>query len=260
MQSLVVVHAHPDDETLWTGGLIATWAAQGWPVSVVTCTRGERGEVLALPGTTSEGMAGLEGDGPALAAWREGELAAALAALGDGISHHFLDEGLPDRYEDSGMVWVAPGLAGPDPAAPAGFAVAPLDDAASRLAGLLREAAADIVVTYEADGGYGHPDHVRAHAVTARAVQMMGDDAPACWEVLSDQDAPGDITIDVASVLDQVTAAMTAHATQIQGVRRADDADRHCGILGYYALSNNVLSPIRATETYRTARTTANIA
>ena len=89
---LVAVHAHPDDETLSTGGLIATLAAAGWPVCVVTCTRGERGEVIALPGTTSEGRAGLEGDGPALGAYRETELATALRCLADGaIEHTFLD-------------------------------------------------------------------------------------------------------------------------------------------------------------------------
>jgi len=175
---LLAVHAHPDDETLSTGALLATWAAWGAPVTVVTCTRGERGEVIP------PALAHLEGDGPALAAHREGELAAALAALGVA-DHAFLDrlapapdDGRPDRYEDSGMVWLAPGRAGAAPdAGPAAFAAAPVDEAAARLAGLVRERRPDVVVTYEPGGGYGHPDHVQAHRVAMRAVELAADSA-----------------------------------------------------------------------------------
>ncbi|WP_255449014.1 PIG-L family deacetylase [Cellulomonas sp. JZ18] len=104
---LVAVHAHPDDESLATGALLATWAAAGLPVAVVTATRGERGEVIG------ERWAHLEGDGPALAAHRVEELRAALAALGVR-DHVFLDEvaGTDRRYEDSGMAWVAGARAG----------------------------------------------------------------------------------------------------------------------------------------------------
>jgi N-acetyl-1-D-myo-inositol-2-amino-2-deoxy-alpha-D-glucopyranoside deacetylase len=193
---LVAVHAHPDDETLSTGGLIATLAAAGWPVCVVTCTRGERGEVIALPGTTSEGRAGLEGDGPALGAYRETELATALRCLADGaIEHTFLDAlPLSDpqvtgvthtsdtsggvRYEDSGMAWVAPGVAGPAPdSPPTAFARVPLDESAGRLAALIRTRRPAVVATYEPAGGYGHPDHRRAHEVTVRALELAADPA-----------------------------------------------------------------------------------
>lgn len=195
---LVAVHAHPDDETLATGGLIAGLAAAGSPVCVVTCTRGERGEVIARPGTTSEGQAGLEGDGPALAAYREKELAAALARLSDGadrtIEHAFLDtlplpaprSGLTPasrtsgaaRYEDSGMAWVAPGVAGPAPdSPPTAFARVPLDEPAGRLAALIRARRPAVVATYEPGGGYGHPDHVRTHEVTVRALELAADPA-----------------------------------------------------------------------------------
>lgn len=195
----MAVHAHPDDETLSTGGLIAAFAAAGLPVCVVTCTRGERGEVLALPGTTSEGLAGLEGDGPALAAYRETELAAALERLAgaDGaVGHAFLDtlprvyaqvDGVVDpstaqsgpvRYEDSGMAWVAPGVAGPAPdSPPTAFARVPLDEPAGRLALLIRARRPAVVATYEPGGGYGHPDHVRAHQVTVRALELAADPA-----------------------------------------------------------------------------------
>ncbi|MFC4631950.1 PIG-L family deacetylase [Promicromonospora alba] len=194
---VLAVHAHPDDETLSTGGLLATFARAGLPVCVVTCTRGERGEVIALPGTTSEGRAGLEGDGPALGAYREGELAAALARLGGGVDgaveHAFLDT-LPQagpeltatsdapagsdgvRYEDSGMSWVAPGVAGPAPdSPPTAFARVPLDEPAGRLAALVRARRPAVVATYEPGGGYGHPDHVRAHQVTVRALELAAD-------------------------------------------------------------------------------------
>lgn len=219
---VLAVHAHPDDETLSTGALLATWAAAGLPATVVTCTRGERGEVIGAP------LAALEGDGEALAAHRERELAAAVSAL--GATQHFLDalplpaapaapagpaelaedvafaareatssassagdpgagQGGPGaRYEDSGMAWVGTGRAGAAGEVPAGALVAvPLDVAAGRLAGLLRERRPDLVVTYEPGGGYGHPDHVRAHAITMRAVEMAaGADgwAPAvAWAV-----------------------------------------------------------------------------
>lgn len=212
---LLAVHAHPDDETLSNGGLLAGWAAAGAPVCVVTCTRGERGEVIALPGTTSHGRADLEGDGPALGAYREAELARALAALGadpsgpgEGhIEQAFLDT-LPlagslanplagslsepqvtgvthasdtaggRRYEDSGMAWVAPGVAGPAPdSPPTAFARVPLDETAGRLAALIRVRRPAVVVTYEPGGGYGHPDHVRAHQVTVRALRLAADPA-----------------------------------------------------------------------------------
>ncbi|WP_163275650.1 PIG-L family deacetylase [Cellulomonas iranensis] len=171
---LLAVHAHPDDESLATGALLATWAAAGRPVTVVTATRGERGEVIG------QRWAHLEGDGPALAEHRTGELAQALAALGVQ-DHGFLDEavGQDERYEDSGMAWVAAGRAGAAGDAPPGaFAFASLEEAAEGLARVLRSRRPDVVVTYEPGGGYGHPDHVRTHEVTVRALELAarGDD------------------------------------------------------------------------------------
>lgn len=207
---VLAVHAHPDDETLATGALLATWAAAGRPATVVTCTRGERGEVIGAA------LAHLEGDGPALAAHREHELAAALAAL--HATHHYLDtlplppaptptpapaatpaETAPDagsrvpeavtaavsagahaRYEDSGMAWVGVGRAGAGAEVPPRALVSvPLEEAAARLAGLILELRPDLVVTYEPGGGYGHPDHVRAHGITMRAVELATDPGPA---------------------------------------------------------------------------------
>jgi N-acetyl-1-D-myo-inositol-2-amino-2-deoxy-alpha-D-glucopyranoside deacetylase len=276
--ALLAVHAHPDDETLATGALLATWAAAGLPVTLVTCTRGERGEVIG------DRLARLEGDGPALADHRSSELAAALAALGVE-DHVFLDELAWDgsdrgRYEDSGMEWLSVGRAGASSAVPpAAFVAVPLDEAAGRLAALLRDRRPDVVVTYEPGGGYGHPDHVRAHDVTMRAVELSGLTPVVMWAAagsralraglraldaldglaLPDADGPLpsvavpdeeiDLTVDVEPVLDRVLAAMRAHATQVQSVDRLASPDA----LAQYALSNAVLAPVLATEGYRLA-------
>ncbi|WP_402464253.1 PIG-L family deacetylase [Isoptericola aurantiacus] len=208
---LLAVHAHPDDETLATGALLATWTAAGGPATVVTCTRGERGEVIDTPSHPT-GLSHLEGDGPTLAANRERELTGALSALGVA-DHLFLDawrdpaeasttapdaapRGPGERYEDSGMAWVAPGIAGPAAdSGPTAFARVPLDDAARRLAGILRDRRPAVVVTYESGGGYGHPDHVRAYQVTVRALELAADPGaavvgaawavPERWEVVA---------------------------------------------------------------------------
>jgi N-acetyl-1-D-myo-inositol-2-amino-2-deoxy-alpha-D-glucopyranoside deacetylase len=196
---LLAVHAHPDDETLSNGALLATWAATGRPVTVVTCTRGERGEVIPPD------LRHLQGDGPALARHREQEVAAALAALGV-TDHVFLDRvpatdaageaaggtdiGTPSaerRFEDSGMAWAGAGRAtAADDVPAAAFVRVPLEDAAARLATVLRARRPAVVVGYEPGGGYGHPDHVRAHEVLHRAVELAGtgpDGRAGAWQV-----------------------------------------------------------------------------
>ncbi len=181
---LLAVHAHPDDETLSTGGLLAAWARSGRPVTLVTCTRGEQGDVIPAE------LAYLEGDARALGAHREHELADALRALGV-TDHHFLDQ-LADptapggahgpaspavAYCDSGMVWEPAGRAGRVAELPeAAFVAVPVDDAARRLVALIRARRPDVVVTYEPGGGYGHPDHVHAHRVTMRAVELAASE------------------------------------------------------------------------------------
>lgn len=175
---VVAVHAHPDDETLTSGALLATWAAAGLPATVVTCTRGEQGEVIGAA------HARLEGDAAGLAAHREGEVADAAAAL--GVAQVFLDRlpaggpaaGDDARYADSGMAWAGTGRAAAAAEVPRdAFVAVPLDEAAGRLAGLLRRRRPAVLATYEPGGGYGHPDHVRAHAVAQRAVELAADPA-----------------------------------------------------------------------------------
>jgi N-acetyl-1-D-myo-inositol-2-amino-2-deoxy-alpha-D-glucopyranoside deacetylase len=292
---LVAVHAHPDDETLATGALLATFAAAGRPVTVVTCTRGERGEVIGA--ATDPGLARLEGDGAALAEHRLGELAGALAALGVG-DHVVLDRVAGDGpWVDSGMVW-APGEGvtraeiGAD--VPEGaFALVDVEVAAERLARVLRDRRPEVVAGYEPGGGYGHPDHVQAHRVMTRAVALAADEGPGhdraalpgwavpcvLWAAL-DADAlvaarlsapvraglaapeeglpsaavPGvavDVRVDVVPVLARVLAALRAHATQVRAVEAVPAPGG--GPLAWYALSNDVLQPVLARESYRTA-------
>ena len=165
------VHAHPDDETLSTGAVIAALAAASHTALVLTATGGERGQ--AIPGSLPPGAD--------LAVVRAGERARALAALG-ATDAGWLGEPpnrapglLPRRYVDSGMIWVRPGLAGPAPGAPAsGLALAPLDEVAADVAAAALAHDAAVLVSYDSSGGYGHPDHVRCHDATARAAAALG--------------------------------------------------------------------------------------
>lgn len=283
---LLAVHAHPDDETLSTGALLATWAAAGGPVTVVTCTRGEQGEVIGAA------LAALEGDGPALAAHRERELARALAALGV-VDHVFLDHAGPGpagRYVDSGMAWVGVSQAAVGEVLPDGaFVRVDLDEAAGRLAAVIRERRPDVVVGYEPGGGYGHPDHVRAHEVMHRAVALAAEDTGGAeghlvpvllWSVVEearlrrgyravaaravdglaapDPDGPvpscavtrADLAVDVLPVLPAVLDALRAHGTQVQAVEPGPGAGE---VLASYALSDAVVKPLLGTESYRRA-------
>ncbi|NUU17103.1 N-acetyl-1-D-myo-inositol-2-amino-2-deoxy-alpha-D-glucopyranoside deacetylase [Cellulomonas humilata] len=283
---LLAVHAHPDDESLTTGAMLATWAAAGRPVTVVTCTRGERGEVIG------ERLAHLEGDGPALAEHRDQELDAALAALGvrDRVYLDTVPGSAGQRFEDSGMAWVGAGRAGrPDEIPPGAFVGVSLEDAAELLARVIRARRPDVVVTYEPGGGYGHPDHVRTHEVTRLAVELAGarsDDAspgyavPVVLWVVQGRDAlrrglralgparddlelpdpaaelPSvavpddeiDVEVAVLPVRDRVLDALRSHATQVQAVRAVDGDD---ALVARYALSNRILAPVLPTETYR---------
>jgi N-acetyl-1-D-myo-inositol-2-amino-2-deoxy-alpha-D-glucopyranoside deacetylase len=155
---LLLVHAHPDDESIGTGATMAYYAASGTHVTLVTCTLGEEGEIhvpeLAL-------LAAAEAD--QLGGYRVGELAAACAALGVA-DHRFL--GGAGRYRDSGMM----GL--PSNNHPRAFWQADLDKAAGHLVEIMREVRPQAMITYDENGFYGHPDHIQAHRVAMRAAEL----------------------------------------------------------------------------------------
>ena len=226
---LLLVHAHPDDESIGTGGVMARYAAEGARVTLVTCTRGEQGEIVP------DDLRHL-GTGKALADVRVEELAEAMRRLGV-TDHRFLGP-----YEDSGMMGTPENERAP------AFWNADLDEATDHLLRVIREVRPQVVVTYDENGGYGHPDHIQAHRVTMLAV----DRARPEWEVAkvyqiawggperrrreaADYDAAGrpggfalpdpasahqppatpTTTVDIAAYLDPKLAAIAAHRTQV---------------------------------------------
>lgn len=266
---LLLVHAHPDDETLWTGGTIARYAARGVQVTVVTCTLGEEGEVIP------ESLRGLAADqADQLGGYRVGELRSACAAL-RVADHRFL--GGIGRWRDSGMLWEEPGRAGALPSAhPRAFAVGDLAEQTDALAEVLHEVRPQVVVTYAADGGYGHPDHVRAHEVTMAAAERVPDvlrvfhavpsrdriraglvelataealpfELPDPADLASVPDESITTVIDVADHLPAKIRALRAHGTQVRVW--VDEWNNEDGP-GAYALSNGVAHPLTGTEHY----------
>jgi LmbE family N-acetylglucosaminyl deacetylase len=151
MATLVLFHAHPDDEAIGTGGTIAKAVKDGHRVVLVTATRGENGEYPE----------GFLADGETLASRREQEMAAAVAVL--GIARHvFLG------YRDSGMMGT------PENDDPASFWQADVEEAAQRLAKILEEEKADVLTLYDENGIYGHPDHIKVWQVGVRAGEIAG--------------------------------------------------------------------------------------
>jgi N-acetyl-1-D-myo-inositol-2-amino-2-deoxy-alpha-D-glucopyranoside deacetylase len=222
---LLLVHAHPDDESIYTGATMARYAAEGARVTLVTCTLGELGEII--PPSLAYLAAEKE---DRLGEYRIGELAAACAALGVS-DHRFL--GGPGRWRDSGMM----GTEGNDD--PRSFWRADVDQAAQALLDVIGEVRPQVLLTYDADGAYGHPDHIQAHRVAWRACELAGPDGPAKFYATA---APGsgEITtqIDADGWFGQKLAAMRAHATQI-----TVDAP-------FFALSDGVRRLASGTEYY----------
>ncbi|WP_149184247.1 N-acetyl-1-D-myo-inositol-2-amino-2-deoxy-alpha-D-glucopyranoside deacetylase [Streptomyces sp. TRM49041] len=265
---LLLVHAHPDDESINNGATMARYAAEGAQVALVTCTLGEEGEVIP------PALAHLAPDrDDRLGPYRVGELAAAMKELGV-TDHRFL--GGPGRFRDSGMMGV------PQNHREGAFWSTPVDEAAAHLVEVVREVRPQVLVTYDPDGGYGHPDHIQAHRVAARAAELAADGAyrpdlgaphtiaKIYWnrvprEVAEEGfaalraatgvtfpgiadigDVPGVVDdelitaeIDGTAYADRKVAAMCAHATQIavQG--------------GFFALSNDLGQPIFVREYYQ---------
>jgi len=157
-RSILFVHAHPDDESIGTGATMAHYAAQGARVTLVTCTLGEEGEIHV------PALAQLEAaQADQLGGYRLVELDRACAALGV-TDHRFL--GGAGRYRDSGMM----GL--PANEHPRCFWRADVDEAAGHLVEVMRETRPQVLVTYDANGFYGHPDHIQSHRVAMRAAEL----------------------------------------------------------------------------------------
>jgi len=216
---LLLVHAHPDDESIGTGATIARYAAEGAGVTLVTCTRGELGEVIPPE------LAYLATGGDPLGEYRITELAAACAALGIG-DQRFL--GGPGRWRDSGMM----GL--PTNDSPDCFWQADVATAAAELAGVILDVRPQVLVTYDENGYYGHPDHIQAHRVASAAIPLAASAGhrvakfyatamPQSVAVATGVDyfvpfVPDEqvtTEIDGGAYLEAKTAAMRAHATQI---------------------------------------------
>ncbi|MFI9816952.1 N-acetyl-1-D-myo-inositol-2-amino-2-deoxy-alpha-D-glucopyranoside deacetylase [Saccharothrix variisporea] len=259
---LLLVHAHPDDESLWTGGTIARYAASGVHVTVVTCTLGEEGEIIppALRELAADAADQLGG-------YRVAELRSACAALGV-TDHRFL--GGIGRWRDSGMAGVA---ANDHPRA---FIRGSVDEQAEELAAIIASVKPQVVVTYDENGGYGHPDHIRAHDITVAAAGAVDDvervfyavtsrDATAAgvaaladlpdlpWRLPLDGELPvvedSAITtvVDVSDHLVAKMRALRAHSTQVSVLPDGSA----------YALSNGIAQPVVQAEYYVLARGSA---
>ncbi|UYM06206.1 N-acetyl-1-D-myo-inositol-2-amino-2-deoxy-alpha-D-glucopyranoside deacetylase [Solicola gregarius] len=276
---LLLVHAHPDDETIGNGATMAKYVAEGAAVTLVTCTLGELGEVLV---PDLEHLAAHRDDG--LGQHRIGELDKAMEILGV-TDHRFL--GGAGRYRDSGMIYADDGSATvPPDVSDDSFWRADLLEASTHLVEVIREVRPQVLVTYDDFGGYGHPDHVQAHRVahyasSLAAVSSFRSELGEAWDIpkiywsamsasrmraglralrdagdtttfegmdpdalppMAVEDADLSAEIDGAAYVDKKLDAMRAHATQI-----AADSP-------FFALSGSFGNQIWATEHYRLAR------
>jgi N-acetyl-1-D-myo-inositol-2-amino-2-deoxy-alpha-D-glucopyranoside deacetylase len=274
---MLLVHAHPDDESITTGVTMAKYVAEGAGVTLVTCTLGEEGEVLV---ESLAHLAAQQEDG--LGRERIAELEASMKELGV-TDHRFL--GGPGRFRDSGMADSPGGGAMvSETVRPDSFWAADLREAADLLVPIIREVRPQVLITYDEYGAYGHPDHVQAHRVAMygsqlagivsyrldlgepwhvqkiywvatpegrmreglRALRDLGDlttfegmdpDAPLPSFVTPDELVTTDI--DGSDFVEAKLAAMRAHETQI-----AVDGP-------FFALSNNLGNQVWSTESFR---------
>jgi len=268
---MLLVHAHPDDETINNGATMARYVAEGASVILLTCTLGEEGEILV---PELEQLAADQAD--QLGGYRIGELRAAMAALGV-TDFRFL--GGAGRYRDSGMMGT------PANGHARAFWNADLDEAVAHAVSVVREVRPQVVVTYDENGGYGHPDHIQAHRVAMGAVEKAADPtyrpelgepwdvAKVYWScvprsvlqsgieamaemgksffegVSSADDLPFGVSDDVVTAAvdgrkfaDRKDAAMRAHPTQI----KVDGP--------FFALSNNLGLEVLGVEYYQLVR------
>ena len=250
-KTLVFVHAHPDDEALLTAGTMARAAAEGQRVVLVVATDG------------AAGLASSDMHAGGLAARRQAELEESCRALG---VHRLV----PLGYADSGLH----GDAAQVDDGPVPLCAAPLAESAQRLADVLVEEDADVLVTYDPNGGYGHPDHVRVHQLGVRAAEIAG--TPQVFEATVPRDlllrgirlaskvyrfppefdptsfehaftASADVThrVDVRRYSDAKRASMAAHASQAT----ADEGDRT--LAAFLRMPKPLYRKVFGTEYYR---------
>ena len=261
---VMAVHAHPDDEAITMGGSLADLAVRGADVLVVTCTLGEEGEVIGEP---YQQLTVDHAD--QLGGFRIRELADSLTAIGArGV---FL--GGAGCYRDSGMAGSA---AHEHPRAFVRGGQGSVD----KLAELMAAQRPHLVLTYGPDGGYGHPDHIRAHEITHAAAEragvprilwsvrladetaaLMPQEAPEGWRLPEDGELDGVAHSDIAIRLSEhaysaKVAAMRAHATQLWiADGRTSATNPHAviasGPVVYYALSNLIVQPIQPYEHFQ---------
>jgi N-acetyl-1-D-myo-inositol-2-amino-2-deoxy-alpha-D-glucopyranoside deacetylase len=279
-QRLLLVHAHPDDETIGQGATMASYVSRGTQVTLVTCTLGEEGEVLVPE------LAHIAADrDDTLGEHRIGELTAAMKELGV-TDYRFL--GGPGHYRDSGMMWDEQRRATARTETKEGtFWRADLLEASALLVEVIREVRPQVLVTYDEYGNYGHPDHIQAHRVATYATSLAAvpsyrpelgeawDISKIYWGAMSldrmrdglralraagdttsfeGMDPDGDMppfmipddqlsaVVDANDFADTKIRAMKAHATQI-----AVDGP-------FFALSNNLGNQVWGTEYYRLAK------
>jgi N-acetyl-1-D-myo-inositol-2-amino-2-deoxy-alpha-D-glucopyranoside deacetylase len=264
---LLLVHAHPDDETIGTGATMARYAAEGAHVTLVTCNLGEEGEIVL-----DDHAHHAADQNDTLGAHREIELAEAMKAL--GVTDHRLLGGA-GAYRDSGMMGT------PDNDDPTCFWRADLREAAAHLVSVIREVRPQVLITYDDFGGYGHPDHLQAHRVAMygaalAAAPSFRPELGAAWDIakiywtafpksvmragIEAMRAAGDTSsfssmdpddlpfgtddelvttvVHAEDFFEHKMAAMRAHATQIS----VED--------GFFALSNNLGAKALGVEFY----------
>ncbi|CAN5248482.1 hypothetical protein BH09ACT3_BH09ACT3_12640 [soil metagenome] len=222
---MLFVHAHPDDESIATGGTIAALVDGGAAVTVLTCTRGELGEVIppeVIPQDVipqeliPEALGELVGHPARIGSRRSAELSHAMTVLGVTDHRYLGDAGArradlePRRYFDSGMVWGGDGAEAPERVADDSFSAARFAEVAADIATVIEDVHPDAVVSYDENGGYGHPDHVMAHDAALRAAEVAGIPFFAITER-----GPADLRVDVSAFLDRKRAAIAAHRSQV---------------------------------------------
>jgi len=267
---LLFVHAHPDDETLTTGLTMASYALRHHDVHLLTCTLGEEGEVI------SPALAHLGADRDnTLGLWRREELRSAMSVL--GVAHSVLGEdpqrGVASRYRDSGMAGTA------SAEHPDAFVRADPGEAVAMVADHIRAMRPDVVVTYDEQGGYGHPDHIQTHRVTMSALSALAAEAeadgvaaplayciltPASWAsqdrawlrdnvvsegsncIVPQQDEPYPPSV----VPDETVTHVVEEPAlvEMQSSALAQHATQVIVYEGYYALSNHITSRLSGRE------------